>query len=488
MKKNWIAIIIAALAIAYPASSWWIGKKVEASMVANSERMLATVPYLKVIKRNHQGGVFSSSDDTTIEIAGDLFRSLNEMQKAPQENAKEESDPAAIESPPAKPMEPMKPITLRVLSHIKHGPFAGGGLALAKIDAELVFEDKVQQEISKAFAGKKPLTLSTVMNWSGGGTMDVSSPAATVSATQAAATLNWHGLKGKVDFTKDMASYRADVSSAGLEFVGGPKKEAMKIGAMQIQGDRKRLVESAFLYVGKDNGTIKEMSFSTASDPSKAFALKDISYVGDMSESGGFIDMIAKMGAKNFAIGAETYGAARYDFSVKHLHAATLEKLIKSFGEVYSGKHKTPEEIMAASMTPWKNYGPEMLKHNPEFIIDRISFTTPEGEALLKANVKIPGATAEDVANPMALIPKIDASADVALPEALVAKLAGAGKQTEEEKATAAEMMQQQLQGAEQQGYIVRADKMIKTHFEWKNGKGMINGKPLQMPGAPPRE
>ena len=326
------------------------------------------------------------------------------------------------------------------------------------------------------------------MGWSGGGTTTVNSPAANVSLQQGATTLDWRGLQGKVDFTKDMASYRADVSSAGLEIVGGPKKETMKIGAMQIQSDKKRLGDSAFLYAGKDNGTIKEMSFSSTADPSKAFALKDISYVGDMSEASGFVNMIAKMGAKNFAIGAETYGAAHYDFSIKHLHAATLEKLIKSFGEFYSGKHKTPEEIMAASMAPWKNYGPEMLKHNPEFIIDRISFTTPEGEALLKANIKIPGATAEDVANPMTLIPKIDASADFALPEALVAKLAGAGKQTDEEKAAAAEMMQQQLQSAEQQGYIIRADKMIKTHFEWKNGKGMVNGKPLQMPGAPPQE
>lgn len=485
MKKNWIVIVLALLVVAYPASAWLIGKKVESGMVANTERMLATAPYLKVIKRNHQGGVFTSTEETTIEIAGDLFRSLNEMQKSSEEHSEEESDPTAIEQPPKKPMEP---ITLRVLSHIKHGPFAGGGPALAKIDSELVFEDKVQQELNKAFAGKKPLTLSTVMGWSGGGTTTVNSPAANVSLQQGAATLDWHGLQGKVDFTKDMASYRADVSSAGLEIVGGPKKETMKIGALQIQSDKKRLGESAFLYTGKDNGTIKEMSFSSGAEPSKAFALKDIAYVGDMTEAGGFVDMIAKMGAKNFAIGAETYGAAHYDFSLKHLHAATLEKLIKGFGEFYSGKHKTAEDVMAASMAPWKNYGPEMLKHNPEFIIDRISFTTPEGEAMLKAKVKIPGATAEDIANPMTLIPKIDASADLALPEALVAKLAGAGKQTEEEKAAAAEMMQQQLQSSEQQGYIVRADKMIKTHFEWKNGKGMVNGKPLQMPGAPPQE
>ena len=112
----------------------------------------------------------------------------------------------------------------------------------------------------------------------------------------------------------------------------------------------------------------------------------------------------------------------------------------------------------------------------------------PEGEAVFKGKVKIPGATADDSNNPLRLITKVEASVDVALPEAMIAKLSAAGKESSEEKAAAAEMMLKQLQGVADQGYITREGKMIKSHLEWKNGKGLINGKPFQMPGAPPQE
>lgn len=489
MKKNWIAIAVALIAIAYPASAWLIGRNVESTMVRNSERMLASAPYMKVIKRNFQGGVFSSTEDTTIEIAGDLFRSLTKMQKTAKENPDEETNPeSALDKPTAISSEPIRPIIIRVVSHVKHGPIAGGGLALAKVDTEIVFDEKLQQEINKAFAGKKPLELATTMNWAGGGTTLVSSPPANISIQQGTGTFGWGGLQGKIDFTKDKATYRSDLTSAGFGFTGGPKKETVKIGAIHVLSEKKRLNQSSHFYLGKDEGTIKEMSFSSAAEPNKAFALKDITYLGDMSEAAGFADMTGKMGANSFLVGVDPYGPVHYDFTFKHLHAATLEKFFKSFGEIYSGKHKTPEEMTSATFAPWKIYGPELLKHNPEFIIDRMSFATPEGEALFKGKVKIPGATADDLANPSGLVTKVEASLDLALPEAMAAKLSGAGKETAEEKAAAAEMMLKQLQSVAEQGYIIREGKMIKSHFEWKNGRGMINDKPFQMPGAPPQE
>ena len=105
---------------------------------------------------------------------------------------------------------------------------------------------------------------------------------------------------------------------------------------------------------------------------------------------------------------------------------------------------------------------------------------------MFKGNLKIPGATEQDIGNPLGMIGKVNAAFDIAMPEAMLAKLSGAGKETDEEKIAAAEMMQQQLQGLEQQGYIVRTGKIWKSRLEWKDGKGSVNGKPFQMPGTMP--
>ena len=490
MKKSWIAIVVAVLAIAYPVAAWFIGKNVESSLVANAERTLAAAPYLKVIKRNYQGGVFSSTEESSIEIAGDLFRSLESMQKTSEQSLDEPSnkvDPdAATEEPVTVPSAPITPIIITVRNHIKHGPFAGGGLALAKIDTELVFDGKVQQAISKAFAGKKPLEITTTMNFAGGGTSLMTSPPVTLSPKEGSGKLNWQGLQGKVDFTKDMRTYKGDITAAGFEFIGGPKKTTIKMSGLHLLSDKRRLNDTSIFYFGKDNGTVKEISFSSASEPGKAFTLQDITYLADVSDTAGFSNMVAKMGADKVLVGGDGYGPAHYDFSVKHLRTATLEKFLKAFGEIYSGKHKTPDEMAAASVAPWKNFGPELLKHNPELIVDRISFTAPEGEAMFKGNLKIPGATEQDIGNPLGMIGKVNAAFDIAMPEAMLAKLSGAGKETDEEKIAAAEMMQQQLQSLEQQGYIVRTGKIWKSRLEWKDGKGSVNGKPFQMPGTMP--
>ena len=51
------------------------------------------------------------------------------------------------------------------------------------------------------------------------------------------------------------------------------------------------------------------------------------------------------------------------------------------------------EEVMFA---PLKEHGIELLKHDPEFVIDRIGIVTPEGDGYIKGVVKLKGATAED--------------------------------------------------------------------------------------------
>lgn len=487
MKKNGIVAVIALLAVAYPATAWLIGKNIESSLTEYRTKALADVPYVKIVKSDYQRGLFSATEKVSVEIAGDLLRSLEGMKKSGErpENGEENPD-AAPEIKPASPAETAKPLIITFVNRIAHGPLAGGKLALGKIETTLEFDEKVTQEIVKVFGNNKPLEIVTTMSWNGAGTSTVNSPATVAPFKRGTAEMSWQGLQGTVDFTKGTATYRATISAPGISIKDSAKNEEINIVGMQVVSDKRRLKENSGLYLGRDTGTIKSFSVNGQAEGSKTFTLQDISYTSDMNESAGFADMIAKMGAAKLIVASDSYGPVHYDFSVKHLKSDVLEQFFKSFAEIYSGKHKTAEEFSAATLAPWKKFGPELLKYNPEFIIDRISFAMPEGEAKLNANVKIPGTTPEDMANPFMLIGKLDASADIALPEALVAKLSGSGNKTAEEQAAAKAMFEQQIAGLEQQGYVIRENKILKSRLKFKDGKATINDKPFQMPGSAP--
>ena len=489
MKKNTIAVVIALLAAVYPASAWLIGKNIESTLTEYRTKAIANAPYLKIVKNDYQRGLFSSTEKVSIELAGDLLRNLEGMKKAGElPNAEDENSEAdtATEKKPSASAEALKPLIITFVNHISHGPFAGGKPALGIIETTFEFDEKATQEIAKVFGNKKPLEMVTTLGWNGGGTGTISSPATIAPFQRGTTEMNWQGLTGNVDFTKGMATYKANFTAPGISIKNSAKNEEIRIVGMQMVSDKKRLKEDSMLFLGKDTGTIKSISGIGQAEGGKGFTLEDVTYTSDMNESAGFADMIAKMGAAKLLVATDSYGPVHYDFSMKHLKADVLEQLFKSFGEIYSGKHKTQEEFTAAALAPWKKFGPELLKHNPELIIDRISFAMPEGEAKLNANVKIPGATTEELANPFMLVGKIDASAEIALPEALVAKLAGSGNKTAEEQAAAKAMFEQQIAGLEQEGYVTRENKILKSRLKFKDGKATINDKPFQVPGAAP--
>ena len=85
-----------------------------------------------------------------------------------------------------------------------------------------------------------------------------------------------------------------------------------------------------------------------------------------------------------------------YDFSLRRLHAETLEKLITSIKLAYTKPVATAADVEAALITPIKEHGIALLKHDPEFVIDRIGIVTPEGEGYIKGVIRLKGVTDAD--------------------------------------------------------------------------------------------
>jgi uncharacterized protein YdgA (DUF945 family) len=126
-------------------------------------------------------------------------------------------------------------------------------------------------------------------------------------------------------------------------------------------------------------------------------------------------------------------------------------------------------EIEQVMFAPLKESGAELLKHDPEFVIDRIGIKTAEGDGYFKGVVKLKGATADDFgANSMALIGKLDADITIDLSEKMLQKFpngsTGAGAMVDA-------------------GYAKREGDRLICKILFAKGQLTVNGKPQAIPG-----
>lgn len=499
-KSGLIAAIAVPVVLAYPVSSWVLGKQVETAL-AEQYKQLESIPYVKVINRQYERGLFSSTEVVTFEIFGDMFRSIGKAQKEAAKGEAAEGE-AAVSPAAGKPTTPpLEPLRFTVRSQIKHGPAPGlAAVAAASADSELVLDGKMQQELSKLLGDKKPLTAHTVYRFDGGGKTDVASPAFAADIpsenSEKASRLSWQGFTATVDFSKNMQSYSMTGEAPMLEILDGKAIE-MVMTNLKFTGEQKRIFDDEpLLYSGTQRFTLAEIKVSDKNSEQAPAVLKQVAYDIALPVNGEFVDLVAKMGAESMQIGGQNYGPAHYDFSVKRLHARTIAKLYRAMLNMYSDPaFLTGTGEPHRALAPLAEPALELLKHNPELRIDRLSFKTAQGEASVAASARLKDAKAEDFANPMSLLAKLEASADLALPERLLGDMSAGAMQrggqeaqsTPEMAAMKQQMLEQQLASFAQQGYITRTDGVVKSKIEFRNNKLAINGKPfdpLAMAGA----
>ncbi len=473
MKKTWLALL-AAPVVAYPAAAWYLGSQVESTLSAQYKQV-ETLPYMKLVERSYERGVFSATESVTIELFGAMMQTLQQ------------------DAPDGQPTEPMR---IRFSSQIQHGPFAGGALAAAVVDSELVFDAATQAEVAKLFGNNKPLTGHTVFKLDGSGTATVLSPAFASQfpnpETGEPVSIAWEGIKAAVDFAPGMSRYTMTGEAPKLE-IKDPTGAHMVMSGMRFTGDQQRLFDDEpLLFTGKQHITIDAVQMRIPEDEAGQVSFQKITYDIDMPAQGDYIDMVAKMGAETVDIGGTNYGPAHYDLSLKHLHARTVAKLYRVMLEAYSNPAMMgPDADPQMALAPLAEPAMELLGHNPSFALDRLSFTSPHGNAHLDLRAAAPGITPEAMANPGMIMAVLDAAANVAVPEALVFNLlkenAAAAMAAQSETGTVSDedmqMIAAQFEGKLQelsgQGFITRDGGVVKSTVAFKAGQLTVNGKPF---------
>ncbi len=469
MKKIIALLVAVALLSAWPAATWFYGKRAQASAEHFSNAISQALPYINVVSSEYNKGFLNSSQ--TIRLSAGL-----------------------------PGMTGAKLPEIVIENSIEHGPFPGfSGVGAARITHNVVWPSELKAQLAKLWGQQAPLTMSTMIGLAGSGTTVLNSPAAT--ATIDGTTVAFQGLEGVMNFTPGFAKidYRFALPGATVEDAQGK----MVLGRISASGAHTKLAGTEKLYTGKQSASFD--SFDLVAPGKPGATVKSVNYVVETSApEASLLSATGKLTGAALKVADLDLGALDYAYSMSKLHAPSVEALTKAI-QTELGKSAQKAGDAAASqatndamLTAVKQHLPELSKHVPRFNIDRLRIGTEKDYAQLNATLFLKPVSAAEAANPMTILPKIDASMNLEISDSILTLLAGQASQRMmgdpaeamaqlppeqraqmelQMKEQAKFVVDQQLASLVQEGYIVRGVGKVSAQIALKDGKLTVNGK-----------
>ena len=435
MKKITIAVLLLLLVLV--VAPWGIGQLAETRVNAGLDRIVEQAPYLTIAERKWTRGWFRSEQQVTFEV-----------QTA------------------GAPTEPMR---FTVRNEILHGPILWpASLGLARVNTRLELDAKTRQKIIDVFGSDDPVRISTRVGLFGGGTTRLSGDGRTIKAK---------GNKGSLKYD----DYELDISYSGglddIDFDGSwPSLEIFPVEGGSVLVDDVTLTARNERILGDLYDTDARLHVDKVRiiGPDKSETLVEgVHYLVDTKVDEEFLDLGAQFGSgkvrsKELEEMKLELDEVHYDFTLRRLHTRTLADLYAAFKQMYA-RPVDAGQVDAAVVAPLKRYGVELLKYEPEFVIDRIGVATADGDGYIKGVLRLKGATAEDFqAGFMALVGKLEADINIEMAQKLIEKIPSG--------ATSAG-------AAVDAGYAKREGDKLVSHIEFKRGELKVNGKAQGIPG-----
>jgi uncharacterized protein YdgA (DUF945 family) len=469
MKKITIAALVLILVLV--VAPWGIGQLAEQRVNAGLDRMVAQAPYLTIVERKWSRGWFRSEQEVTFEMFAPWVAAMHPA--AANSNDAEVADPdpvAPSAAKPAAPAAPVEPIRFKVRNEILHGPVLWpASLGIARINTRLELDAGTRQKIVDIFGSEDPVRISTRVGFFGGGTTRLYGDGRTIQAKDGKGSLKYDDYKLDVSYSGDLDDVDLDGS--------WPQLEIMPTEGGSVLIDDVSLVSRNERILGDLYDTDLRLRVDTVRvvGPDKSeMRIDGVHYLVDTSVDHDFLDVSGKFGSgqvksKELEEMKLDLDEVHYDFTLRRLHVKTLAQICASFKQMYAKPISTAADLDAAMLAPLRQQGAELLKYDPELIIDRIGVATPDGDGYLKGALRLKGATPQDLEMGfMALIGKIEADITIEVAQKLIEKIPSG--------ATSAG-------AAIDAGYAKRDGDRLVSHIEFKRGELTVNGKAQGIPG-----
>jgi hypothetical protein len=208
-----------------------------------------------------------------------------------------------------------------------------------------------------------------------------------------------------------------------------------------------------------------------------SFSVDDLRVASNSSASNGYMTLSALTGTGPIVTAPITLSGMHFDFTFRHLEMESLEALTAAMRRANQDAAAAPAVRAANMLAVFKTQGLQLLVHQPEIDVDRVSIATSAGEALLTGVLRLQGVGPADIADgadPKAVLRKIEADFDVSIDDALLASLPGGGN------------MKDKLQAFAQLGMVTQDGGKLRSKISIRRGELTFNGKPFQLGGPPP--
>ncbi|MDR0274633.1 MAG: YdgA family protein [Burkholderiaceae bacterium] len=444
---------------AYIGAAAYSGSLVQKQYDAAFDKMARTLPFIKIVDRKYDKGLFSSTASYGLRLGCDL-----------QEGS------AA---------------TITVRDTIVHGPFPDfAGVGAARIDTQIVLPpdalpSDAPESLRQWIGGIKPEAIRTMVGFDGAFTTRVELPAGEVKEDEG--RLHWQAMRAtfRMNGARTHLSYNLDVPEVAFDLSRAGETGSLKLVNLRVQSDSE--LANLLMTNGTSTGSLDSLQLAS----SKAGLFVDLNQVKLTSSGKTENDLLGATtsvtGALDIKVGGKSFRFDKIELqeSLKRIHAPTLQKITLGIWQELGGIcRKTPAELaqslqgkQAEMLLGFK----QLLIYNPEYSVDKIAVTYEGQEGTLAYSVAASGVTDQDLQQPDVrnLLNKVTAKASARLPVAWLEKIAAesaGGKVTPQEIHAKIDAAISQMNQA---GYVVREGDFIASAALFEHGQLTVNGKPL---------
>lgn len=363
---------------------------------------------------------------------------------------------------------------------IAHGPVTfqnGVDFSLFSLDGNVRDGDLVN--ILKITTDWPLLTLDGDVSYAGNMTFNLTGSSFTVSNKDKMQDLTFKGMKFTANINRDISHYFIQGKLNGLQVT--TSNATMVVQNIRIESEADRLND--FLWVGKGTSTIEEVS--TSNSGTSLFSLKDFfsSYtIGKQDDVSLQATIDLKIAQTNIPhLNLENI---KTNLKISNIDIAGLTDYVRAVYDI------RPEELSLVGL--------KMIQRSPEMTVKNIHFEIGDSAFDSTGKFSLDGKGIDSIDHMRKTLKKsykadVSVSFDKGIAEQLTlfslrqkmrALKSQSSSPTEEQLVQMAQMQTGlALQSSVQQGLLNLDGELYRSHIEIKEGKTLINGKEMKVPG-----